>query len=125
MTIAIACILIAGILPIVSASIAKAGFKGYDNHNPRDWLARQTGFRARANAAQANAWEAFPFFAAAVLSAQFMTVPQPRIDALAIGFVVARVIYLALYLADRAALRSVVWTIGWGLCIALFTARLW
>ena len=125
MPLAIFCILLAGLLPIVSAGIAKAGLKGYDNHNPREWLARQTGFRARANAAQANAWEAFPFFAAAVLSAQWLTVPQGRIDGLAVAFVVLRVIYLALYLADRASLRSVAWMLGWGVCVALFLARLW
>lgn len=125
MTLAIVCVLLAGMLPIVSAGIAKAGFKGYDNHNPRDWLAHQTGFRARANAAQANAWEAFPFFAAAVLSAQWLGAPQPRIDALALAFILVRVIYLGLYLADRATLRSLVWMTGWGLCVALFLSKLW
>ena len=125
MPLAIVCILLAGLLPIVSTGIAKAGFKGYDNRNPRDWLARQTGFRARANAAQANAWEAFPFFAAAVLSAQWMAVPQARIDGLAVAFVVLRVIYLGLYLADRANLRSLIWMVGWGVCIALYLAKLW
>ena len=36
---------------------------------PRRWLEQQQGFRARANAAQANGFEAFPFFAAAVIVA--------------------------------------------------------
>ena len=125
MTVAIACILIAGILPIVSVGIAKAGFKGYDNRNPREWLARQTGFRARANAAQANAWEAFPFFAAGVLAAQWMGAPQGRIDLLAVAFVVLRVAFLALYLADKAALRSLVWSAAWGVNIALYLTKLW
>ena len=40
MPLAIVCILLAGLLPIVSTGIAKAGFKGYDNRNPREWLAR-------------------------------------------------------------------------------------
>lgn len=102
MSTAITCILIAGLLPILSAGIAKAGQRGYDNHQPREWLSRLSGWRARANAAQANAWEAFPFFAAAVLSAQSMDVPQARIDALAITFIVLRVLYLACYLADWA-----------------------
>lgn len=125
MTVAIACILIAGILPIVSTGIAKAGFKGYDNRNPREWLARQTGFRARANAAQANAWEAFPFFAAGVLAAQWMGAPQGRIDLLALAFVILRVAFLALYLADKATLRSLVWAAAWGVNIALYLAKLW
>ena len=51
MNVAIASLLVAGLMPIVCAGIAKAGKKNYDNHNPREWLAQQTGYRARANAA--------------------------------------------------------------------------
>ena len=69
MTIAFACVLIAGLLPIVAAGIAKFGFKDFDNSNPRQWLAKQTGFRARANAAQANTFESIPFFFAAIAMA--------------------------------------------------------
>ena len=54
-----------------------------------------------------------------------MSVPQARIDALALTFIVLRVIYLALYLANRASLRSLVWMLGWGVCVALFLAKLW
>jgi len=125
MTTAILCMLIAGVLPIVSAGISKAGLKDYDNHNPREWLSRLGGFRARANAAQANAWEAFPFFAAGVLAAQWMQVPQGRIDLLAVAFVALRVAYLALYLADLATLRSVVWIIAWGISGSLYLSALW
>ena len=57
MTIAYYCVLFMGLLPIVAAGIAKKGFDGYDNSAPREWLAKQTGFRARANAAQANLFE--------------------------------------------------------------------
>jgi uncharacterized MAPEG superfamily protein len=35
---------------------------GYDNSDPRGWLARQAGWKARADAAQANSFEALPFF---------------------------------------------------------------
>ena len=68
-TIAYWCILFAAILPIVCAGIAKYGMfnihpkqGGYDNNNPRAWLAKQSDWRARANAAQANTFEALPFF---------------------------------------------------------------
>lgn len=113
-------LLIAGVLPVACAGIAKLGFKHYDNHNPRAWLARQTGFRARANAAQSNSFEAFPFFAAGVLLALLAGVDHARIDALSIGFVVTRITYIACYVADKATLRSVVWTTGYGCVIALF-----
>jgi uncharacterized MAPEG superfamily protein len=88
-------LLIAGILPVACAGIAKLGFKHYDNHNPRAWLANQTGFRTRANAAQSNSFEAFPFFAVGVLLALLAGVDHGKIDALSIGFVVARMGYIA------------------------------
>ena len=74
----IACLLMAGLMPLLATAVAKWGFAHYDNHNPRQWLAQQSGARARANAAQANAWEAFPFFAAGVLAAQWMGAPCER-----------------------------------------------
>ena len=52
-------ILIAGAMPWICTGIAKAGQKNYDNHNPREWLAKQTGYRARAKAGQANGFEPF------------------------------------------------------------------
>lgn len=132
MTIAHFCLLVACVLPIVCAGIAKAGTfttpardGGYDNRDPRAWLARQTGRRARANAAQANSFEALPLFIAAVLTAQQLKVPQDVIDGLALAFVLLRVIYIFLYVADRAASRTGVWTAALGVCIALFLAPLW
>jgi uncharacterized MAPEG superfamily protein len=122
MTVALWCVFIAGFLPIACTAIAKWGFKGFDNHNPRDWLSRQTGWRARAHAAQANSWEAFALFSAAVFAAHLTHAPQPRVDALAIAFIAIRLVYIVLYLTDRAGARTVVWVIGVGLYVALFTA---
>ncbi|HOA94456.1 MAG TPA: MAPEG family protein [Quisquiliibacterium sp.] len=124
MNIALACVLTAGVLPIVAAVVSKWGFRGYDNRNPRAWLAGQTGFRARANAAQANSWEAFAFFAPGALAALWAQAPQARVDALALAFIAARVLYLVLYVADRATLRSLVWTVGWGCSVALYVSAL-
>lgn len=125
MTLAHVCILIASLLPIVCAGIAKAGFKRFDNHNPRDWLARQEGFRRRANAAQGNSWEAFSIFAAAVLTAIQTGAPQDRVDALAVIFILARLAFIGCYVADRASLRTVVWTIGLIASLALFVSSRW
>jgi uncharacterized MAPEG superfamily protein len=118
------CLLIAGLLPVVCAGIAKAGLKDYDNHNPRAWLAKVTGFRARANAAQANSFEAFPFFASGVLLALHTGVDSARVDALAVAFVLARLGYIACYVADQATLRSLVWTVGMGCVVALHVSAL-
>jgi uncharacterized MAPEG superfamily protein len=122
LTIALWCVLLAGLLPYVAAGIAKAD-SAYDNHDPRAWLARQQGYRQRANAAQANAFEALPLFAAAVLTSQLLHGPQRTADALALGFLAARVLHLVFYLADRALLRSCSWVCGIGCVIALFLYR--
>ena len=124
MTLAYSCLLAAAILPILCAGIAKAGGNGFDNANPRDWLSRQSGMRARANAAQSNSFEAFPFFAVAVIAAQTAAanaqgIHQATIDTLAVAFIAARLLYIACYLADRSTLRSLCWTAGFALSIAL------
>jgi len=130
MTIAEACILIACLMPIVCAGLAKSkGFGkprregGFDNRSPRQWLAGLQGWQARANAAQQNSFEALPIFIAGVLVAERMHASQSLIDALAIAFLAARVGYIGTYLADRATLRSVFWVLGLGCCIAMFLAR--
>lgn len=112
MTIALWCVLIAGLLPYVASLAAKIGAKDFDNNEPRPWLAKQQGFRARANAAQQNSFEVFPFFAVAVLVAHMLRGPQAQVDVLAIVFIAARVAYLAFYLAGWGALRSLVWFVG-------------
>jgi uncharacterized MAPEG superfamily protein len=122
MTVALWCVLVAALLPIACTAIAKSGFKGFDNHNPRDWLARQTGWRARAHAAQGNSWEAFAVFSAGVFAAHLAHAPQARVDAIAIAFIIVRLIYIVLYITDRAALRTLVWAAGLLLSVALFLA---
>ena len=120
MTIAFACILFMGILPIICAGIAKKGFEGYDNSRPREWLAKQTGFRARANAAQANTFESLPLFFAAVIIASFANGSQGRIDILAVAFVIARCLFVVCYLLDWPTLRTIAWTLGFASVLAIF-----
>jgi len=112
-------LLIAGLLPYAATLIAKSR-TDFDNANPRAWLARQEGFRARAHAAQLNSFEAFPFFAAAVIVAHLRGAQQDTMDLLCIAFIAARVAYIALYLANLATLRSLVWLVGMGCTVALF-----
>jgi uncharacterized MAPEG superfamily protein len=120
MTIAYWCILFMGLFPIVAAGIAKKGFEGYDNGMPRQWLAKQTGFRARANAAQANLFESLPFFFAAVIIASISKAPQNRVDLLALGFVLTRVAYLVCYVMNWPTTRSIVWLAGIACVVAIF-----
>jgi uncharacterized MAPEG superfamily protein len=120
MTIAYWCVLFMGLFPYIAAGIAKKGFEGYDNAAPRQWLAKQTGFRARANAAQANLFESLAFFFAAVIIASMANAPQARVDLLAIGFVVARIAYLVCYVANWPTTRSVVWLAGIVCVVSIF-----
>ena len=120
MTIAYWCVLFMGLFPIVAAGIAKKGFEGYDNGMPRQWLAMQTGFRARANAAQANLFESLPLFFAAVIIASMANAPQSVVDLLAIGFVLTRITYLICYLANWPTTRSIVWLAGLVCVVAIF-----
>jgi uncharacterized MAPEG superfamily protein len=116
-TVAYWCVLIAALLPIACAMLAKwravgkprsAG--GFDNHDPRAWLARQTDWKGRANAAQANSFEALPFFIGAVVIAHQLGAPQARLDILALLFVTLRVIYIAMYVAGLPTIRTAIWT---------------
>jgi len=120
MTIAYACLLFMGLLPYFAAGIAKKGFENFDNSMPRQWLAQQTGFRARANAAQANLFESLPLFFAAVIIASINNAPQATLDLLAIGFVLARIAFLICYLANWPTTRSIVWVAGLICIIAIF-----
>jgi uncharacterized MAPEG superfamily protein len=116
------CLLVTGFMPIVCAGISKWGASDYDNGNPREWLARQEGYRRRANAAQQNSWEAFLWFAVAVLVAMQTGAEPSRIDGLAILFVASRVLYVAFYVADRATLRSLAWLAGLITTVTIFAS---
>ncbi|PZP36489.1 MAG: hypothetical protein DI603_00515 [Roseateles depolymerans] len=130
MTMAQVCLLISCVLPVGCAVIAKSrGFGrrprdgGFDNHAPREWLARQQGWQARANAAQANSWEALPVFLAALFVAHQNEVPQATVDLLSLAHLACRLLFVAAYLADRASLRSLAWVSSFGCCVALFVIR--
>lgn len=127
MTVSHACILLACLLPIACAGIAKSrGFGkprregGYDNHNPRAWLDQLQGFQARANAAQYNSFEALPVFIAGVLIAENGGAAQATVDALAVAFILCRLGYIGAYVTDRANLRSLLWLVGLACCVVLF-----
>jgi uncharacterized MAPEG superfamily protein len=120
MTISLWCVFIAALLPIVCTTIAKWGFPGFDNSHPREWLARQQGWRARANAAQGNSWEALAIFSAAVFTAHLAHASQSSVDAIAIAFIIARLAFILFYVTNRPTLRSWAWLFGFGLSVALF-----
>ena len=130
MTIAHWCLFAAALLHVLSkfpmgAAMAREG-GGYDNHNPRAQQDRLTsGWARRAKAVHENQIESFPLFAAGVLVA---TTAAPRVDVvdwLALAYVGARLVYPVLYLADIAAMRSLVWSVGYFASLALLASPAW
>jgi uncharacterized MAPEG superfamily protein len=118
-TVAYWCVLAAALLPLACAALAKSpGFGkpraqgGYDNRDPRAWLAQQKDWQARANAAQANSFEALPFFIGAVIIAHQLGAPQTLLDTLAVLFVTLRIIYIPMYVAGLPTLRSAMWSLA-------------
>lgn len=117
MTIALWCVCVAGFMPYLWSTLAKAD-PAYDNRCPR--LHSRTGWRQRADWAQQNSWEAFAPFAIAVLVAQGVQVAQPDVDQLALGFIGLRVVYGLCYLLNWSLMRSLVWTAGLACTIGLY-----
>ncbi len=120
MTIAFYCVFIAAMIPYGFTAAAKIGAPGFNNYKVRDFQNKLEGWRRRAHWAHQNGMEAFPPFAAGVIIAQTAGAPQGVVDKLAITFVVFRLLYGALYIANKAPLRSVAWFVGFGCMIALF-----
>ena len=114
MTLAYACVLIVALLPYVWTVIAKRTASGrFDNRDPRQWLEKQENPRVRrANAAQKNAFEAFPAFAASVLMAQLANVDPRTIGWIAVVFVISRVLHGVFYVGNQSSMRSLVWFVG-------------
>jgi uncharacterized MAPEG superfamily protein len=126
MTIADLCLLACVALTIASIMPAKlSGVRDYDNANPRDPRFYTPGLRSRSQGAHLNGYEAFPFFAAAVILAEMRSVPQGTVNALAVAFVVVRIAYVLLYLTDRPSARSVAWFVGFACNLAIFFAPVW
>ncbi|MCX5590507.1 MAPEG family protein [Alcaligenes endophyticus] len=103
------CLLLAAFVPLLSAVAAKAGAKGFTNKEPRPWLASLGGWRARAHAAQANAFEALPFFYGAVLLALWSGAQAATLAGLMVAWLILRVLYLLAYIADKDRIRSLIW----------------
>ncbi len=122
MTLAYWCVLAAALMPLLFTGIAKFSGGRYNNYSPREFLEKQEGFRKRAHWAQLNSFEAFPMFAAAVIIAHLTGAEQDYINTLAIAFIGIRIVYGAMYLANLAALRTLVWAAGLACVIALFAA---
>jgi len=115
-------LLAAAFLPLVAAVAAKAGGKDFSNAAPREWLARQQGWRARANAAQSNTFEALPFFYAVMLFAYMRDPGSGMVVYLGSLWVALRLLYIGCYIWDLPSLRSLIWGVSLGVAIWLLLA---
>jgi uncharacterized MAPEG superfamily protein len=121
MTIAEWCVFATVLLYLLSiAPIKWFGFRRFDNSRPRDPTFYEDPIAARSLGAHQNGIEAFPFFAAAVLLAEFRASPQRLVDELAVLFVIVRIAYVFTYLGNRPTLRSILWSLGFAINIAIF-----
>ena len=122
MTTAYWCVLAAIFMPYVWTGLAKftSGFGPRDNHHPREYLDRLQGVPKRAHWAQLNTFESIPGFMVAVIIAHQAAAPQGRIDAIAVTYIVLRLLYGIFYMTDKAELRSLVWAASLGCVVALF-----
>jgi uncharacterized MAPEG superfamily protein len=92
----------------------------FDNSRPRDPSFYEDPLRARALGAHLNGIETFPFFAAAVLLAEFRAAPQNLINELAVLFLIVRIAYVLTYLGNRPTLRTILWNVGFLINVAIF-----
>jgi uncharacterized MAPEG superfamily protein len=121
MTIAEWCLFGAVILYLGTVAPAKAwGHREFNNAAPRDPAFYEHPVRKRALGAHINGIETFPFFAAAVLLAEFRGAPQEWIDGLAISFLVTRLVFVAAYVGDKPTARTVLWNAAFALNLGIF-----
>ena len=124
MTTPLWCLAIVACLPFPCAWLA--GYFRYrqfgtvDNKNPRRQQALLEGAGARAQAAQANAWEALPFFTAGVLVSHLAGADPRKTALFSMAFVATRILHPIAYVADLDAIRSLVFVVGLACVVGLF-----
>jgi uncharacterized MAPEG superfamily protein len=116
--------LVAAILPYAwlgpAASARKEQFGSFDNQHPRLQTAKLEGKGARAYAAHQNAFEALAIFAPAVLVAH-VTHADPMLSAaLAVAWVVCRVLHGVLYIANVDKARSAMFFLAFVAAVGQF-----
>ncbi len=115
MTIPFFCVIAAFLLNYLSkipVMMAMQADGKYDNKNPRDQQDRLTGWGRRALGAHLNSFEVSPLFASCVLIGHLTGGNMQWNAILSITFIVSRLVYIGLYLADLDSIRSLVWATG-------------
>src|SRR3977135_298131 len=102
------------------ASVKWTAHRRFDNARPRARDFYEDPIRARALGAHQNGIEAFPFFAVAVLLAEVRLGPRRLIGELGGLFLIVRIAYVFAYLGNRPTLRSILWSLGFAINVAIF-----
>ena len=113
------CVLIAALLPYALGKYAKLGVPS-DNRYPREEYETYPPRNRRAYAAHQNAFESFPFFAAAVIIALTMGAAVHVVNVLAVLYVLLRIAYSLLYIFNRPAARSLVFAVAMAVNVVIF-----
>lgn len=129
MTLALWCLVAAGMLIVLSKGPALIYMarqpKGYDNRHPRSQQARMEGIGARAVAAHYNTIESFPLYGVGILVAHLHAPEHAITQVLALGFIVARIAYIWLYVRNIATVRSLVWGLSYLASLGLLLSPLY
>lgn len=121
MTVAEWCMFGAVLLYLGTIAQAKAvGHRDFDNALPRGAAFYEDPMRQRALGAHTNGIETFPFFAAAILLAEFRGAPQEWIDVLAVAFLASRIAFVIAYLWDKPTSRTVLWNVANAFNVGIF-----
>jgi uncharacterized MAPEG superfamily protein len=121
MTVAEWCVFASLMLTLLTiGSVKWLRYGRFDNSRPRDPAFYEDPIAARVLGAHQNGLESFPFFAAAVLLAEFRACPQNLINELALLFVIVRIAYVFTYIGNRPTLRSILFGIGFAINVAIF-----
>lgn len=112
----ILCLFVACLFPYLSKIVVILAMNdlpgGYNNHHPRAQQTSLKGWGARAMAAHQNSFESLIIFSTAILTALATQHTSSTIIALALTYLVSRVIYQIFYLLNWSSLRTCIWAVG-------------
>jgi uncharacterized MAPEG superfamily protein len=112
---------IVSVLPILLAGVGNyfraRQFGAFDNSNPRLQQSRLEGPGARAQAAQANAWEALSIFGVTCFIAYASGIDLQSLNLVALIFLACRLLHAVFYIANLGALRSLIFGVAISCCL--------
>jgi len=109
-------LLFALIFPYPFTVLAKWS-KAYDNRQGRIYLENTTGWRRTCYWIHLNSLEAIPIAGVSILYALMKGLSPHPFYELCLVWMASRILYAVFYLMELATLRSVIWSIGYGILL--------